>query len=757
MAVNRRNIQLDTFSPDQTEGIYKDPIVSGGRAPTTGDKADIGSIWINKATDTAYILTSISAGLANWENFTDEVTAAGTDGQLWIGATGAAAAWANLTSTGLSVTITNTANGINLEAAGVAALTSLDADGGTATPVAGVIIVAGGTNITTAGVAGTLTVNLDASPSVAGSLTAATSITAGVDLIMSTGTCTITSDDDSSEAIYLHADAGTSETIHLHANQGTDPAAIELEADVGGITLDSGLASADAINLYASDAGGGIDIDAGTGGVNINATNGAIVVTSGTGNITLGTDAAAHNVTVGSTNTTSGTTIQSGTGDLALTSTDDITIDGAGVLEINSSAGVIGIGNDADAQDINIGTGAAARIITIGNGSAAAQVDINCGTGDVTVGANATAHTVTVGSTNTTSNVIVQSGTGGIQVTSGGVYAMDATDAVTIESSAGTIGIGADAVAQDINIGTGAAARTVTIGNATAAASVVINAGTGAVDIGANAVAHTTTVGSVTAAADTTLQAGTGALTIDGLGAIDIDAAGALGINSDGGAINIGTDADAQAVNVGTGGAARPVALGSTNTTSATTVQAGTGALTIDGLGIIDVDAAGALSLNSDGGVINIGDDADAQNMNIGTGAAARVIQIGNATGATEVEITGGSAGITLTPTLGIMTAEPLETSDAGVATTASGNLISCTFTGQTTASAAEEEFTITNTIITVGSAIFATASNIGANDAQMTVTRVFPKAGSVVVTLTNYGAAALNGDVIINLWVIKA
>jgi len=210
-------------------------------------------------------------------------------------------------------------------------------------------------------------------------------------------------------------------------------------------------------------------------------------------------------------------------------------------------------------------------------------------------------------------------------------------------------------------------------------------------------------------------------------------------------------------LNLGTGAAAKPVILGSTNTTSSTTVQSGTGDVIVTSTDAVTVDAAGVLELNSSAGVISIGNDAVAQNMNFGTGAAAREIQIGNATGATEVEITGGSAGITLTPTLGIMTAAPLEASVAGVALTASGNLCSCTFTGQTTASAASQVFTVTNTLAPTSSVIFASASNFGANDAQMTVTRIEPTAGTIEFTLTNYGAAALNGNVIIAYWIIKA
>lgn len=78
------------------------------------------------------------------------------------------------------------------------------------------------------------------------------------------------------------------------------------------------------------------------------------------------------------------------------------------------------------------------------------------------------------------------------------------------------------------------------------------------------------------------------------------------------------------------------------------------------------------------------------------------------------------------------------------------------TFTGFTTASAASQEFTFTNTLIAAGDAIMVTACTQGANDAQMTVTRVITAAGSFVVTLTNNGAASVNGDCVITFDLMK-
>ena len=54
---------------------------------------------------------------------------------------------------------------------------------------------------------------------------------------------------------------------------------------------------------------------------------------------------------------------------------------------------------------------------------------------------------------------------------------------MSLNSSAGAINIGNDAIAQAINIGTGAAARTITIGNVTTTTAVVLNSGTGGIDV----------------------------------------------------------------------------------------------------------------------------------------------------------------------------------------------------------------------------------------------------------------------------------
>jgi hypothetical protein len=71
--------------------------------------------------------------------------------------------WATLTSSGGSVTITNPGpNQINLEAAGIAALTGLSADAGVAAPLAGIINIHGAGGLTTSAAGNVVTVDAGA-------------------------------------------------------------------------------------------------------------------------------------------------------------------------------------------------------------------------------------------------------------------------------------------------------------------------------------------------------------------------------------------------------------------------------------------------------------------------------------------------------------------------------------------------------------------------------------------------------------------
>lgn len=378
------------------------------------------------------------------------------------------------------------------------------------------------------------------------------------------------------------------------------------------------------------------------------------------------------------------------TAELALDAGTTLDIDSAGALQVNSSAGTIGIGNDAIAQNINIGTGAAARTITMGNVTGATGVAINAGTGSI---------------------ALASTGAGDITLDSDDTLLLDADGVLELNSTAGVIGIGNDADAQNINIGTGAAARTITVGNATGATAVTVDVGTGTLSLGTTATAHTTTVGSVNTTSDTTVQSGSGALNVTSTN-------GALTVNSGTGALGISTDASATTVSLATGGAVKTVSLGSTNGASDTLIQSGSAGISLatstngpidmtSGTGAIDIgvdaaaktitmgnvtgatgvainsgtgsialastgtgditldsddtlllDADGVLELNSSAGAISLGNDADAQNINIGTGAAARTITMGNVTGATAVNINTGTGDFTLASASGTLVSQ---------------------------------------------------------------------------------------------------
>ena len=305
------------------------------------------------------------------------------------------------------------------------------------------------------------------------------------------------------------------------------------------------------------------------------------------GGILLDGGAASHlnatssNLTVSTT--TSGTLAVSSAGALNLSGTTG-DWSSTGNVTINSSGGSLNLGNNADAQAINIGTGAAARTITVGNSTGATSMALNVGTGGLNLGTNATDHTTTIGSTTGVSALTAQTGTGAYTINAGGIVDVNATGAVTIDSSGGTIGIGTDANAFAINMGTGAAARTITIGNSTGATSGTWNVGTGGLNLGTNATVHTTTMGSVTGSSATTIQTGTGAMTFTAGGIVDVNATGAVTIDSTGGSLNMGSDANTGAINIGTGAAARTLTIGNNTGATAVIVTSGTEKVQIDGV-----------------------------------------------------------------------------------------------------------------------------------------------------------------------------
>lgn len=481
-------------------GLQQEPLVMA-RAPMTTDSAELGTIWVDTNANDFYVLTNV-AGPVN----------------TWTATTG-----------------------------GATTLTSLTVNPGNATITAGNLTVTAGDFTATAGtstvgtfVAGNSQVNgtLD----VTGVVTLASDLDVGGNVTVS-GDFDITSADSLSftttinadPAILFQANGGVLETIILQSAQGTAADAINLDAVAGGVTITGALATADAINIVASNAAGGIDVDYGTGGATFTGANGAFIVESGTANISIGADAAQHNVTIGSTTGTSAITLQHGTGAL------------------------------------NLGANAIAHAINIGNNTGATAVSIQAGTagaGAINIGTTANAVPVVVGNITGATSVVINSGTGAtalnstdaISASAGAGLTLDAVGAMELNSSGAAISIGNDADAFAINVGTGAAARTITRGNVTGATAIVDNTGTGGYQL------NTTGAGNVDInASNDFLVDAAAAFSIDSVAASNVTVTGAgidLTLSSAGGSVVLtASEAVATAVTIQASNAAGGVLI----------------------------------------------------------------------------------------------------------------------------------------------------------------------------------------------------
>ena len=241
----------------------------------------------------------------------------------------------------------------------------------------------------------------------------------------------------------------------------------------GKLAMSSDGASADAVVIVASDNAGGIDIDAGTGGIAIDSTGalaisvagnstisttgtgtltidsaGALVIdTDGTDSISLGVEAAAKTITIGNDASTkvdvNALAIElDSAGSVVIDSVTTTDIDAAGILSLNSSAAAINIGNDAVAQPINIGTGAAARTITVGE-DASTKVDINALSIELDAGTSGFAIDGAAASSVTTSaGALTISGNAGLNLQEDGlnVIAIDTNRDVLFSQTGGSTG-----------------------------------------------------------------------------------------------------------------------------------------------------------------------------------------------------------------------------------------------------------------------------------------------------------------------------
>jgi hypothetical protein len=343
--------------------------------------------------------------------------------------------------------------------------------------------------------------------------------------------------------------------------------------------------------------------------------------------VNIGTGAAARVITLGNVsgatavavNTGTGhfTVTTTGSGDIILNSDDTMLLDADGVLELNSSAGAIGIGNDADSNAINIGT-AGARTITLGNSTGATSLVLDAGTGALNVGTNAIAHTITIGNTTGATALVENVGTGNyvLDGVAGSTYTIGAsttTGTIAIGGTAqtGTLSVGVSSGIMTSNYSTGNGAKTVNI--ATGVSGNTVNLASGI-----NTSAQTVNISTGASGANSTVAILTGN--------------GSAGTQT----LNVLTGNRAGALNLATGSAAHVIAVGS----------ASAGAVTVDTAAGISLDAATASNFTVTGA------SADLSLLSAGgsvilraTESAADAVTVEATTGGIDILASGAAAG----------------------------------------------------------------------------------------------------------------
>ena len=319
-------------------------------------------------------------------------------------------------------------------------------------------------------------------------------------------------------------------------------------------------ATGSGVQIHASNANGYVDISGGSSGhvriEGVRVTDST--VSTAAGDIKVEAEAADAKVTIKGDHE-SGTAIHID-GDANAASIVDID---AGILNIDASDNIVV---------------AAADLISFTTSDTGADGKISLVSG--------------VASANTSIHLDGNAAAGSIVDIDAGVLDIDATGAVTIDSSAGTIGIGVDAVDQNINIGTDGA-RTISIGSEAAGNTAAINMkALGAAD------------------SDVSIESAAGSVNITG------GEAAADSVNISGTGVTIASSNTTHGVKLATATSGVPISIG--HTTSLTTVNDDlTVTGHISGSSTVTVGAANATQLQLKNGAIGVGHDGTASDKDL--------------------------------------------------------------------------------------------------------------------------------------------
>lgn len=339
---------------------------------------------------------ALQVNIASSQNAVDAIRIVASAGGIDIDAVGAATEDINITNTGGSVVVVATesvSDAIRMNASGAAG--GFDIDAGTSgfiVDTTGAISLdsAAASNFTVTGAfdlslisslgSVNVTAGEDAADAIvlsagAGGIDILATGAAGqdIDIVNTGGSVNISATENDAGAIAITTNGGTSERITLTCSQGTNAASIGLTSTAGGITLSGGLGTADAINIVASDAAGGIDVDAGTSGVIVDTTGAISLDSAAASNFTVtGAFDLTLNSTAGSVNLTAG---EAAADSMVFTNNGmDIVISGAAgrdfdLTNTGGSVNITATENVTDAVNITASGAASALNLDAGTGS----------------------------------------------------------------------------------------------------------------------------------------------------------------------------------------------------------------------------------------------------------------------------------------------------------------------------------------------------------------------------------------------------
>ena len=490
--------------------------------------------------------------------------------------------------------------------------------------------------------------------------------------------------------------------------------------------LDGAVGSPTVVTIGSTHTTSNTTINAGSGSIDIGITPQSRSINIGTGTsiqtIGIGTGAAANAITIGS-NAASIVSINGG--DALNLYTDN------GSLTIDSGTGNTNIGTFGYARTTDIATGAANQAVTLGSTYDGSSLTLNAGSGSLDIGTSNAVRSINIGTGTSIQTIGIGTGAAANAITIGSnaasIVSINGGDALnlytdngslTIDSGTGNTNIGTFGYARITNIATGAANQTVALGSTHGGSATTINAGSGSIIItstttsNADALIGAAEIGThpyagsnyamfghkdlnhavdgnyalvqsnvgdtfLGAAADKIIYLKNGTkflgsfyydssffnktfLSLDG--AVGSPAVVTIGsthttsnttINAGSGSIDIGTTPQSRSINIGTGTSIQTIGIGTGAAANAITIGSNAASIvSINGGDTLNLYTDnGSLTIDSGTGNTNIGTFGYARTTNIATGAANQTVVLGSTHGGSATTINAGSGSITITST----------------------------------------------------------------------------------------------------------